>query len=103
MHIAPDIYPIEDHVPHQPLLFQPNEGEEEEEKKEGEGEELPNPLTQLITAFNRGSSAPQEKLGADFLYISYAEIMSNVSTQKSVTIKCWNDTRIPIISICVKE
>ena len=89
MHIAPDIYPIEDHVPHQPLVFQPNEGEEEEEKKEGEGEELPNPLTQLITAFNRGSYAPQEKLGADFLYISYAEIMSNVSTQKSWTISLW--------------
>lgn len=46
-------------------------------KEEEEGEEKPDPLTQLVTTFTRG--AMTERSGAlqeDPLYMSYAEVMA---------------------------
>lgn len=57
------------------------EGETADEMKE-EVEEGPQPLGQLITAFSRAATIEQsDTLHNDHLYISYANIMSQVS--------CW--------------
>ena len=63
-------------------LRQESQGAEEEpaEKKEVEEEAQPDPLTQLITALSRGAQEQQNALPEDALYISYAEIMSQVNT-----------------------
>ena len=57
-------------------------GEEEENAAEGEEDEAvlgPQPLGQLITAFSRAATTQiPELLEQDFLYISYANIMSQV-------------------------
>ncbi len=49
----------------------------EVKEEEGEG---PQPLGQLITAFSRAATTEQaSNLANDFLYISYANIMSQVT------------------------
>ena len=50
------------------------------ESKDKEGYEgRPQPLSQLITAFSRSATTEQSStLEADVLYISYADIMSQV-------------------------
>lgn len=53
----------------------------EEESEEGleKTEQGPEPLTQLLTAFSRAATTELSAiLEADFLYISYATIMSQV-------------------------
>ena len=51
------------------------------EEQEDEADLGPQPLGQLITAFSRAATTQtQELLEADFLYISYANIMSQVNT-----------------------
>ena len=65
------------------LLLQDSKEPGEEtvpEESAEEQEESPQPLTQLITCLQRAAAIqPSATLEADFLYISYAEIMSLVS------------------------
>ena len=68
-------------------LLQQSRGEEEGEKKEEEEEKKPDPLSQLINALSRGATKEQQSsLPDDPLYMSYAEIMSLVSSQIDVSI-----------------
>lgn len=49
------------------------------EKKELEEEITPDSLTQLITALSRAATKEQQSsIPEDFLYMSYADIMSKV-------------------------
>ena len=60
----------------------PTEAEVSGEKEEAE--EMPHSLGQLITAFSRAATTEQKQsLSDDFLYVSYAQIMSNVSMPRS--------------------
>lgn len=66
------------------MLFQGSSTEEEsaEEKEKVEGG--PEPLAQLITAFSRAATTEASSiLEADFLYISYATIMGQVTISTS--------------------
>ena len=60
-----------------------DESEEEVvEKKELEEEEKPDPLKQLITCLSRAATKEQQSsMPEDDIYISYAQIMSQVNTQ----------------------
>ncbi|XP_013392084.1 ryanodine receptor [Lingula anatina] len=50
--------------------------EEDIEKKEEEEEEKPDALTQLVTALSRTATTEQDTLQENFLYMSFAQIMS---------------------------
>ena len=67
------------HISRLLLLLQPGKEEDEAEEEE-EVVEGPMPLGQLITAFSRAATTEAtENLLGDILYISYANIMSQVS------------------------
>lgn len=72
--------------------------EEEEVEPTEEAEEIeagPQPLSQLITAFSRAATTEAiEKLEADFLYYSYANIMSMVSVHSAGSF--WVPTDSPV-------
>ena len=57
--------------------------EEAAEKKESEAEEeKPDPITQLITCLSRAATKEQQSsMPEDEIYISYAQIMSQVHVQ----------------------
>ena len=62
------------------MCFQGSKEDEAEVTEESEeAEDGPQALSQLITAFSRAATTEQiEKLESDFLYFSYANIMSQV-------------------------
>ena len=63
---------------------QQSHDEDEGEKKDEEEEKKPDPLTQLITTLSRGATKEQQRSQPDDqLYMSYAEIMSQVRSMLS--------------------
>jgi len=70
-----------------PLCFQrQDESEEEAAEKKEEEEEKPDPLKQLITCLSRAATKEQQSsMPEDSLYISYAQIMSQVGASLCLT------------------
>ena len=65
-----------------------DETEEEAGEKKEDEEEKPDPLKQLITCLSRAATKEQQSsMPEDVLYISYAQIMSQVSYLRLLVFK----------------